>query len=324
MAKRARKNVLNILFLLMVILFVSVIIAFTFGASLMNAFANKTSVNNFVVSRNVTIFNLAGINYSVYLENVLPNSGVAEIRIGKLPVLFNKELNVTLNAGHVAAINSSGVGKYADMEIKLINLTNNTATIDIKEINLSFYVPVSTTPIQSNSSSTTIPQVNQNSSTKTTSTTTSATTTIKSNSTYIGIIDTLKTNATYALMLNYSSEVNNSAECTASLYNSTYLKMKGSLPKGSMTYKNNTAISPYRVEFNVSDIGSGNYAANFITVSHEKITSGIMMQFIVNPANGDVSKVKFEGIAAGMNYSQLNSIYDNATSSGNACGILIS
>ena len=308
----------------MVILFVAVIVAFTFGATLMNAFANKASVNNFVVTKNATILNLAGINYSIYLENALPNSGVADIIIGKLPVLFNKELNVTLNVGHVVAINSSGVGKYADMEIKLINLTNNTATIAIKEINLSLYVPVSVAPILSNSSTSTIPQVNQNSSSKTTSTTTSVTTTIKANSTYIGIINTLKTNATYALMLNYSSEVDNSANCTSSLYNSTYLKMKGSLPKGSVTYKNTTAISPYKVEFNVSDIGSGNYAANFITVSHEKITSGIMVQFIVNPASGVVSSTKFEGIAAGMNYSQLDGIYVNATSSGNACGILIS
>jgi hypothetical protein len=133
----------------------------------------------------------------------------------------------------------------------------------------------------------------------------------------------LNKNSTYALLLNYSKLYANTTECTPQLYNTTYHSRYGVYPQGGSTYQNSSQTTPYKLNFNISNTGPSIYLGIFSSVSHISFTTGKAAEFVVNTATNTMTSVKIEGLFQGLNYTQIHSIYANAVSLNNACGIMV-
>ncbi len=309
-SKRRAHRLSNLIVLIAIIAFICTVAAFS-------AHETKSSISNLVIGKNMSIININGTSYGIELLN--SSNGSALIKLQSLPVIASIPIVFEVENGRAAAINVYQNSSYANLEIKLDAVSENSAKIDIISI-AGVLVPVNTKGTYTTAPTTLVTTATTSMQSTTALTTINETNSAKNvNETSIAMHD-LNNDKNYAIMLNYSMYYANAANCTPNLYNRTYLANKGSWPKGYSTYWNVTAMSPSALSFSISKVGANTFNATFTSnINGNKKVAAI---FTINTATGEVQH-SYTGIFAGYNYSKLYAAKVNITAIGNSCGILI-
>lgn len=272
------------------------------------------------ITKTPTVIEIGGTQYVLSLHGQVPASSIAYIYIGRSPVFINPTLNVTLILDNYTKISGNG-STYANMEIKLDSLSNTVASITITPLQAYLAEPPDYGRIR------TIGQVTgsyQNASTTVTiaSTTVASTTTINQTAAaQQRVLGYLKINEWYGLMANFTKQYQNSANCTPLLYNNTFRNTNRFAPVPPNDYWNVSVTTPYNMVLNVTNVGSGNWAAIYTTLSKSSLTSGQVLKITINSSTGTVLGINVTGAFKGQSFSSLQSASLQAASIGNACGI---
>lgn len=279
------------------------------------------------------IFSINSAQYLISLSTVSLGSGKAYVHVSKLPVFVNPLLNVTLTLNNITKVNAGST--YADVGIQLLSASANSITIKVTPLSESLqiapdsqYISVISGTLYNSGQSTSVQASTSTTigatTTKgagSTATTSSATTTVTVNTTAVNINAALKQNQLYGLLLNFSVLYTNTSKCTASLYNSTYLNVHGSLPKGSVSFANVSPFVPYNLS-RVTKSTNGYYEAVFTAKTEDpSFNNSVAATITVNPTTKATVNQSITGVFQGLNYSQLSKNYVRALSVGGACAV---
>ena len=305
----------------------------------------------FLINSTTRVVEINGSPYAVMLASITPKEGKANIYIERSPILLNKIYNVTLtmdNVTHVAAGTN-----YSDIGVALNQINGNSVKITITAIDTalgikpdygniriisptlpegasytagSYGAQASATTAAGNSVAI-APSSNPNNTTElantpSTTVTPHNTTTAAQNATELKAIAIAETDRYYPLMLNYSELYNNSVNCTAALYNSSYLTYYSKNPAGPTTYANESQMVPYSMYVHTAGSGSA-YNMTFYAKSHTQMLNGAALTISVNTSSGEIVGNTTRGIFLGSNYTSLKSGYIKILGIGNACGVYV-
>ena len=275
------------------------------------------------------VLSIGGSEYVFKLESGNAQTGLAYLYVEQVPVFINPILNVTLVLRNSTKVNAGSA--YANMQIQLNSIGNGSISVTV-------------TPVQSYlqeaPDSARIRQINvalgvagsgaQNSTNKVTATTTSTSTTVGSTTTVnqtsaneARILNYSKNGIFYPLMLNYTNLYANTRNCTAPLYNSSFIGYYGHAPSGPNTYQNVSLIVPYSMSSSVSYSSKGNYGVAYATQSHNPVTQGNALVMTINLTTGTILGTVLGGVFTGSNFSTMQSGLRSAATIGNACEIYV-
>jgi len=285
---------------------------------------------------NITRLGIAvQLNNSVYLVSFVGGfgSGTAYIILTKLPVFLNPALNITLNQNSTTHVSYDS--QYAIVGFELKGFSNRSALVSVVPVSAGLNIPPDSGKIRvvpnflvfgsSAGGSSTITGTTTIATTVTTTTSSTSTSTIRQLSIQEKVMGVLQKSLYYPLMLNYTTLYANTANCTSTLYNTTYILHNLHAPSGQSTYQNISSIIPYRLSLNIT--GSSNrYTASYITKSRSSIYNSIPALVIgVNLTSNTITSTQItsSGIFYGASYNSLLSGYRQAVLIGNACGIYV-
>ncbi len=283
-----------------------------------------------VITKSPTVLKMNGIQYVFALSSTSKGSGQAYLFVEQPPIFINPILNVTLVLSNATKVNSGSV--YANMQILLNSISNNSVNITVTPLNLYLqespdYSRIrtmnSTINIQVSSNSTAQYSTTTISQTTSTSISTSTTTINQTQQNYAKIMIYLKNDVYYPIMLNYTTVYANTRNCTESLYNSSYVSQFGYAPAGTATYVNVSAVVPYYMSEYINYSGGGNYAVRYKTLSYTSFTNGTALTVYINISKGTIYNSTLSGVFTDTNASAMLSGLQFAARISNACGIYI-
>ncbi len=271
-------------------------------------------------------FAINGVKMAIMLSKI--SSSKAYLSLGKSPIIANPIYGFSMYSGHTVNLSSSG-SSIANIQVKLINLTNSSSTIEIIKIpegfsvasggfNTTYPVPLylfnQTSSKASNQSTpettTTIVQSSGSPSSSGTSNADAAVISV-ANSTYIG-----------KLMLGLNQLYSQGKGCTETLYNTALSQYKGENPTGPLSFLNASAETPTGITQNVANINGAVYYINY-TVSLPHRSPMLSLSMKLNSTTAVISSVSFSGAFQGLNYTTLNKEYTFQSSINNACAAYI-
>ena len=277
------------------------------------------------ITKSPVVLRMGGSQYVFKLGSASPASGTAFLYIEEVPVFVNPILNVTLLLHDSTKVNAGT--QYANMQIQLDSTGDGSVSVTVTPLQPYLqeqpdYSRIKTISVvlgvAANATTTTT--------VKATTTTTTAGTTTTINQTAANearILNYSKNDVYYPLMVNYTVAYANSRNCSAPLYNSSYLTYYSHPPIGTGTYQNVSTIVPYSMSSSVSYASRGDYSVVYSTQSRMPVTSGSALTISVNLSSGTILSSSLSGVFAGLNYSAMEGGLMAAARVGNACGIYV-
>jgi hypothetical protein len=305
---------IGIVVVIIAVVLALILLAFSTGAI---SVSGPTTLS---ITKTPTVVEIGGTQYVLSLHGQVLASNVAYLYIGRSPVFINPTLNVTLILDNYTKISGNG-STYANMEIKLDSLSNTVASITITPLQTYLAEPPDYGRISVIGQATGSRQ-NVSAGVTIASTTVASTTTINQTAAAkTRVLSYLKINEWYGLMANYTKQYQNSVNCTPLLYNNTFRNTNKIAPVPPNDYWNASVMTPYNMVLNVTNVGSGDWAAVYTTLSKSPRTTGQILKITVNASTGTVLSVNQTGYFKGQSFVSLQSSSLKAASVGNACGI---
>ncbi len=227
------------------------------------------------------------------------------------------------------------LGNFADMQLLLTKIGNNTASITITPIPAGLalaptsskitIVQSSLPPVGSSSQANATTSTTSATTTSTTGTTTAGSTTISTSGNYSAAQTLLKTDVYYGLMANYTKVYENAASsCNSTLYNFTYVTKYGHQPNATNSFPNITKIVPYDLNYTLKNTSAPVWLATYSTYSHTpSITGGPALAVTMNLTRHQIVSSVPAGVFGGLNYSTIYSSYQSINKIHNACGVYV-
>lgn len=291
------------------------------------------------LTNSTTLFNTGSGEYMIYVAQG-SSATSPTVYISRLPALLNPLLQVSLSAGNMTRVNVGTT--YANLGITLNSAGKNSADVTLTVLDPSLQIApdsgsISLVPAElgqqttqgvlgatsPNITTTTVPQSLLSQS----STTSVATTTIsQANLSYGRAITAWHASKFYGLMANYTTMYQNTAECTPSTYNSTFIQLYGYAPQatgGAATFQNASINVPDGLYSNVTNAGSGNYYITYYTKapSGSAFNNAKALVLTVNASNEQILNSNYTGVFQDQSYASILQGYQEAVKLGGACGI---
>jgi len=311
----ARKKYTGIAVIAVIIIVVAVVASLT----ILSGAVGISGPTKLTLTSTPTVVKLQGGQYVLLLSKTNPSADTAYILIGKSPIFVSQTLNVTLLLDNFTKVNAGTT--YANMEVYLDAITSNSVSVTLTPLQTyldeqpdSGRIAV----VSASAYSTTSVTVSVQSTTISTSTTINSTQSAEQR-----IVGLLKNNPYYPLMANYTADYANTASCTGDLYNSSYILHYTKSPYGPFTYQNITAVTPYLLARNITNVGNGDWAVVYSTVSQTSRSTGPALTITMNLTSGLPVNTIFSGAWEGQSYDSLMTGLSDAAIVGNACGILV-
>ncbi len=295
---------------------------------------NITGPTTLNVTAKTSLFYLGGSQYTINF--VSSSSPTAVVSVTRLPYFINPTMYVTLYLDNDTNVN--GAGTYANMQLRLLATGKSGASVAISPLPLSYAISPSSSRITlvvpslqlSNSSQqTTTSTTTTGSSTSSSSTTAGPTTTITQYSQqYNNALNVTKESEYYPAMVNYTNLYASVKNCTASLYNTTFINRFGHLANTTAvtdTYENISALLPYQMTFALTNSSATAWTATYATVAKTSTFTTTALVININSYSKVITSQQLTatGIFSGENVTQLKNGYVSASGIGNACGIWI-
>ncbi len=277
-------------------------------------------------------FGIKGISGTAVLYLINSSNGTSAFYLSNYPILENPIKVFALRNGGIANVSTSASGT-ATLQIKLISASAAAADVELTPIPLginlrqsSFISPIYPIAFYANSSAT--PSTSPTTIAATTTISQASTTTVQSqqsapsvniteamqfaNGTYIGII-----------MNDYRNLYLKAQNCTPPVYNSTLKIKTGENPNGPLSFYNISYTTPTDITWAVSGVSEYVYFVNYTTVTRSTQYNRVAVSLQLNDSAHTVLGVKFSGLYAGFNYTQLRNAYNFQSSIGNNCAAYI-
>ncbi len=302
-----------------VIAVIIIVVAVVASLAILSGAVGISGPTKLTLTSTPTVVKLQGGQYVLLLSKTNPSSDTAYILIGKSPIFVSQTLNVTLLLDNFTKVNAGTT--YANMEVYLDAVTSNSVSVTLTP--LQTYLDEQPDSgrivvVSASAYSTTSVTISVQSTTISTSTTINSTQSAEQR-----IIGLLKNNLYYPLMANYTTDYANTASCTGDLYNSSYILHYTKSPYGPFTYQNITAVTPYLLARNITNVGNGDWAVVYSTVSQTSRSTGPALTITMNLTSGLPVNTIFSGAWQGQSYDSLMTGLSDAAIVGNACGILV-
>ena len=317
-------------------LIILIIIAYFVISFIVGIFSvvNITGATTLTVTNSTTVFTINGNEYAMYLSSSSVAGASARVAIARLPVFMNPALEVSMIENNATDVNT--MGAFADVQLLLTHIGNNSITVTITPIPIGLALAPSSSkiiviqsslpPIGASSQVNATTSTTSATTTSTTGTTTQGTTTIGTSGNYSAAQNLLKTDVYYGLMANYTKVYENAGNnCNISTYNSTYTSKYGHLPNATNSFSNITKIVPYDMNYTLKNTSFSVWVATYNTYSHSpSLTGGPGLVVTMNLTRRQiVSSVTTGGVFGGLNYSKLYGSYVNITKIRNDCGVYV-
>lgn len=291
--------------------------------------ASVNGPTNFNVTNSTTLFSLNGQEYS--MKFVSASSPTVVVAITRLPVFINPTMMVTLYIHNNTNVN--GVGTYANMQIRLLNISTKHAEISITPVPVDYGIVPDAARIRLVQTILPAPGQSINETTATTTSTSTSSTTTGSSSSSTTVTpggannataqSILKQSAYYPAMANYSIIYNNTVNCTATMYDNTMFQRYGKQPSGIDSYQNVSSLVPYSMKLSITNSTATMYKAVWSTTSHSSVTTGTALTINMDIATKTITSSVTSGVFYELNASELNTAVVKASGIGNACGIYV-
>ena len=267
---------------------------------------------NFNITNSTTLFSLNGQEYSIkFISASNPTSVVA---VTRLPVFINPTMLITLYLHNNTNIN--GVGAYANMQIRLLNISTKHVEISITPIPIDYGIAPDASrikliqtilPAPGQSINATAASTTSTSTSTTTTGSSSSSTTVPAGGANNAIVQAvLKQSAYYPAMVNYSRIYNNTVNCTTTLYDNTMFSRYGKQPSGADTYQNVSVLVPYSMKLSITNSTSTMYKAVWSTSSHASITTGTALTVNIDVVTKTITGSTPAGVFYETSVSDLN------------------
>ena len=262
----------------------------------------------------------SGNSSSIYLSSVSASGAV--LYIGRNPVLTSPITVATLSIGQLVNVSTAHTA-YADLQIRLVSSTADSATIALTYVPSSLGVSPSSGLSALNGTLamqqyTTVPTTTAQA---TTTAATSVTTTASPVNHTLAVLE--EANATsYGVLINKYKALyeRDAGACTRSQYDIDYSRTFGSVPSGPSTFANASVAVPTTIKSSITKVSAVMYNITYSSVSGIGTSPAMVIQF--NATGQYVVASKFTGIFLDQNYATTLSNYQ-AVNTSDPCSVYL-